>query len=216
MRTKSVKARRVLLLLGLLLALWAAFLLHRFPVGPGASEAAAVTMRTESGQSGAETLELVAGRVMSDAMPPLLRSVPLSPEAQWRIFDLCGQDGDLFCTVMAIANQETRFDASAVGDDGRSIGMMQIHFAYHTERMESLGVTDLTDPVQCAAVGISYIRELADQFQVGTDSQILYLAYNMGPTGARKALARGQYSSSYTRAVAGICEAYRQEFSAGG
>ena len=213
---KTIKARRIGLIFALLLALWAVFLLHRFPVGQGPSEAAAVTVRRESGQSEAETLELVAGRVMSDATPPLLRSVPLSPEAQWRIFDICGQDGDLFCAVMAIANQETGFDPSAVGDMGRSVGMMQIHFAYHTERMASLGVTDLTDPVQCAAVGISYIRELAEMFQVGTDSQILYLAYNMGPTGARKAMARGQYSSGYTRAAAASYEAYRQEFSAGG
>ncbi len=90
MRTRTIKARRLWILAALFLALWGAFLLHRFPVGPGPSEAAAVTLRGESGQSEAETLELVAGRVMSDAMPPLLRSVPLSPEVQWRIFDLCG------------------------------------------------------------------------------------------------------------------------------
>ena len=213
---RTVQKRTPLLIFGLLLTLFAAFQLPLFHVVTGASEATAVQERGESAQSEAETMNLVAGRVLSESTPPLLWSVPLSAEVQWRIFDLCGEDVGLFCSVMAIAHQESRFDAAAVGDSGRSLGMMQINYCYHTERMERLGVSDLTDPVQCAAVGISYIQDLADRFQVGTDSQILYLAYNMGPTGAQKAMARGQYSSSYSRAAADSYEAYRQEFSAGG
>lgn len=141
---------------------------------------------------------------------PLL-SADLEAETQWAIYDLCGQDDSLFCAVMAIAKKETGFRTDAVGDNGVSIGMMQINTNWHTERMEALGVTDLTDPVQCAAVAIDYIEELAETLGVWTDSHYLYMAYNMGPVGARSAITAGTYSTAYSRQVMVDYEAYLAE-----
>lgn len=52
---------------------------------------------------------------------PLLDHADLEPETQWAIFDLCGQDTDLFCATMAIAYHESRFTPDLIGDDGKSI-----------------------------------------------------------------------------------------------
>ena len=127
----------------------------------------------------------------------LLRSVPFDGNTQNAIYELCNGDDDLFCSVMAIGENESQFTATAVGDGGRCVGWMQINYAYHTERMERLGVTDLTDPVQCAAVAIDYLKELSANFG-DTDTHALYMAYNRGPTGARAAMNAGVFSDAYT------------------
>lgn len=132
----------------------------------------------------------------------LLESVPLDAETQATILELCGGDQDTFCAIMAIAWVESRFDTDAVGDNGVSIGMMQVNTRWHTGRMEALGVTDLTDPVQCAAVALDYLRELSEGYGFGwiTDHS-LYMAYNMGPGNARIAIDSGTASSGYSSAA---------------
>lgn len=142
----------------------------------------------------------------------ILESVPLDAQTQSAIFELCGSDPDTFCAIMAIARTESHFDTDAVGDNGVSIGMMQINTRWHTGRMEALGVTDLTDPVQCAAVALDYLRELSEGYGFGwiTDHD-LYMAYNMGPGNARTALNAGTTSSHYSRSVLAAFGEYAAE-----
>lgn len=143
---------------------------------------------------------------------PLLGTADLDPEIQWAIFtEVCGQDPDAFCALMAIACTESRYTADLVGDDGKSVGMMQINTKWHTDRMEALGVTDLTDPVQCAAVALDYLQELARTTESGFNDHALYMAYNMGPSGARRAQAAGITSTDYTEAVLEIYRNYMTE-----
>lgn len=145
----------------------------------------------------------------------ILESVPLDAQTQSAIFELCGSDPDTFCAIMAIARTESHFDTDAVGDNGVSIGMMQINTRWHTGRMEALGVTDLTDPVQCAAVALDYLRELSEGYGFGwiTDHD-LYMAYNMGPGNARTALNAGTTSSHYSRSVLAAFEEFAAEMEA--
>ena len=135
--------------------------------------------------------------------------------ARRRISELCGGDRDTFCAIMAIAWVESRFDTDAVGDNGVSIGMMQVNTRWHTGRMEALGVTDLTDPVQCAAVALDYLRELSEGYGFGwiTDHD-LYMAYKMGPGNARIAIDSGTASSGYSRAALTAYGDYAQEMEA--
>lgn len=81
--------------------------------------------------------------------------------------------------------------------------------------MEALGVTDLTDPVQCAAVALDYLRELSEGYGFGwiTDHD-LYMAYNMGPGNARTALNAGTTSSHYSRSVLAAFEECAAEMEA--
>lgn len=133
---------------------------------------------------------------------PLLK-VPLAAETQWAIFEQCGQDADLFCSVMAIAEVESDFDANLLGDGGDSIGMMQINTRWHTGRMEALGVTDLTDPVQCATVAIDYLLELEGILEAGPGDHRLYVGYNAGPSRAKRTS-----STAYSEMVMEIYQEY--------
>ena len=164
-----------------------------------------VFMSAASERSRTPTAPLPSSEVSTpEATDPvkILESVPLDAQTQSAIFELCGSDPDTFCAIMAIARTESHFDTDAVGDNGVSIGMMQINTRWHTGRMEALGVTDLTDPVQCAAVALDYLRELSEGYGFGwiTDHS-LYMAYNMGPGNARIAIDSGTASSGYSRAA---------------
>ena len=141
---------------------------------------------------------------------PLL-DVPLEAETQWAIFEQCGQDTDLFCAVMAIASVESSFDPQMVGDDGDSIGVMQINTRWHTGRMEVLGVTDLTDPEQCAAVAIDYLLELEGILKAGPEDHRLYIGYNCGPSRAKRT-----GSTAYSEMVMEIYQEYIGEMEVGG
>lgn len=142
---------------------------------------------------------------------PLLATAELAPETQWAIFEACGQDAGTFCITMAIAYIESHYDTDLIGDDGQSFGMMQINTKWHTDRMERLGVTDLTDPVQCATVAIDYLRELDSRYGFEPESDAILMAYNMGPTGARNAMNAGRTSTDYSTAVLKVYRDYLEE-----
>ena len=159
-----------------------------------------------------ETTAPVAESAEPEAPEKILDSVPLDAETQAAIFDLCGQDPELFAAIMAIAEKESGFDTGAVGDSGRSIGMMQINTRWNTDRMAALGVTDLTDPVQCVTVALDVLRELSDLYGFGwvTGHQI-YMGYNMGPGNAGAAIRNGATSSAYSRDVLAAFNGYLEE-----
>lgn len=148
--------------------------------------------------------------------PAQLLDVSLDQETQREIYHECGYDSGLFCTVMAIAYRETggTFQADAVGDNGDSIGMFQINTRWHTDRLERLGVTDLTNPAQCAAVAIDYLEELAEDYGFPWESHDLLMAYSMGPGGAKKALAAGTASTAYSREVLELYQGFMKEMEA--
>ena len=141
---------------------------------------------------------------------PLL-SADLDATTQWAIYDVCDRDNQLFCTVMAIAWKESLYQTDIIGDGGDSIGMMQINTRWNTDRMERLGVTDLTDPVQSAMVAVDLLRELAETFDSGISDTTTLMAYNMGPTGARRAIDAGTYETTYTQEVTAMFQTYLQE-----
>lgn len=140
--------------------------------------------------------------------------IPLEAETQWAIFEACEYDPGLFCFLMAIGQHESRFNPDTQGDGGDSLGVFQINTRWHTGRMEALGVTDLTDTAQCAAVALDYLRELVSRYGFEPESHELCLAYNMGPSGARKALADGITSNSYSESVFSTYQNYLEEMKA--
>ena len=141
---------------------------------------------------------------------PLL-SADLDATTQWAIYDVCDRDDQLFCTVMAIAWKESLYQTDTIGDSGDSIGMMQINTRWNTDRMERLGVTNLTDPVQSSMVAVDLLRELAETFDSGISDTTTLMAYNMGPTGAKRAMDAGTYETTYTQEVIAMLQTYLQE-----
>ena len=124
---------------------------------------------------------------------PLL-SADLDATTQWAIYDVCDRDDQLFCTVMAIAWKESLYQTDTIGDSG-----------------ERLGVTNLTDPVQSSMVAVDLLRELAETFDSGISDTTTLMAYNMGPTGARRAIDAGTYETAYTQEVTAMFQTYLQE-----
>ena len=98
--------------------------------------------------------------------------------------------------VMAVIKKESNFNAGAVGDSGRSLGLMQVQPRWHGERMSKLGITDLLDPYQNVRVGIDYIAELMNK---GKSIEWVLMAYNGGPSYANELWSAGVISKyAYT------------------
>lgn len=105
-----------------------------------------------------------------------LYDVPLSADLQEHIKELCDDYGVDMPLALAIIGQESNYRPDAVGDNGNSLGLMQIQPRWHQGRMDDLGVTDLLDPYQNVTVGIDLLADLIEKG--GTRWAIM--AYNAG------------------------------------
>lgn len=120
--------------------------------------------------------------------------VPLDQGIQKYIFMMCSEcdSCDLDPAVItAIIWKESEFNAGAIGDNGNSLGLMQVQPRWHSERMEKLSATDLLDPYQNIRVGIDYLVEL---YSINDDTEWVLMAYNGGPTYANNLYNEGALS----------------------
>lgn len=112
---------------------------------------------------------------------------------------LCKQYNVRYALIVAMIEQESGYRFDRTGDDGNSIGYMQIYESAHTDRMEALGCEDLSNPFQNVRVGIDYMAELIEKY--GTIQDAL-AAYNYGEKGARENLwSNGIYVYSYNETI---------------
>lgn len=88
--------------------------------------------------------------------------------------------------IKALIEEESGWLTSAEGDDGNSIGLMQIQERWHKERMKRLGVTDLYDPEENITVGCDILSELLNKYGNYKDALSVY---NSGNTEDGKAYA---------------------------
>ena len=138
-------------------------------------------------------------RIVAQVEETALYAVPLEEEYQRYLLELAGEKDIDPRLILAVMFVESSFDAATVGDDGESFGLMQVQPKWHGERMERLGVTDLLNPEQNAAVGVDYLAELIEKYG---DEEMALVAYNAGPTGAYEIwFCRGVYSSDYSQKV---------------
>lgn len=98
-------------------------------------------------------------------------------EVPEEVIELSEELGEKYCIcpelLQAMAWRESRFNPEAV--NGSCIGMMQVSERWHRDRMERLGVTDLTDMRQNMLVATDYLAELADKYG---DIDIVLMVYN--------------------------------------
>lgn len=95
--------------------------------------------------------------------------------------------------VLAIMEQESRFNRRAVGPRG-SLGLMQIRpfvgrAVAKRYRIPWRGPETLYDPVHNVKIGVHYYLELREMFP---STELRLTAYNMGPNGLKRMLRRGQ------------------------
>lgn len=80
--------------------------------------------------------------------------------------------------IKELIKEESGWLLSAEGDDGESIGLMQIQEQWHKARMQRLGVTDLYDPKQNVKVGCDILAELLGKYGNYKDALSVYNSGN--------------------------------------
>lgn len=127
-------------------------------------------------------------------------NVPLSKELQEYIAEICTQyDSVSLPLVLAIIQRETNYDADAIGDNGNSLGLMQIQPQWHESRMERLGVTDLLNPYENVTVGIDILAECIGKYNTLEEALTVY---NAGPSGAEELyFSKGIKANEYALAI---------------
>lgn len=135
--------------------------------------------------------------------------VPISDELQMNIKEICDFYDIETELILAMIKHESGFDAEILGDEENSVGLMQIQPKWHLSRMERLGVTDLSDPVQNVRVGADLLSELIKR---GKGTEWALMAYNGGENMADRLYALGEISL-YAQKVMQYKEEinYRQE-----
>lgn len=108
---------------------------------------------------------------------PKYYNVNLSTEVQDVIFSECEKYGINPSIIIAMIERESGFDRYAIGDDGRSFGLMQVQIKWHIDRMIELDCTDVFDPIKNVKVGIDYLAEMLNTY--GDIAKAL-VAYNGG------------------------------------
>lgn len=104
--------------------------------------------------------------------------VPLDGETQALLHAACEEAGITYELALAVIRKETEFQ-NVMGDNGNSYGYMQIQPRWHEDRMERLGVTDLTDPYSNFRVGCDFLAELLSKYTL----EEALTAYNSGKPG---------------------------------
>jgi len=125
--------------------------------------------------------------------------VPLDTEIQSYIYFLCDAyavDGLDYPLVMAVIEQESRFDADVISATN-DYGLMQINAINHDWLSKQLNINDFNDPYQNIKAGVFVLKNLFEKYQ---DTNKVLMAYNMGETAANKlwnqAINKSYYSTS--------------------
>ena len=128
--------------------------------------------------------------VEEEAFDPVREDIPLDAETQRLLWQACEETGIQYELALAVIWQETDF-RNIKGDGGASAGYMQIQRRWHEDRMERLGVSDLTNPYGNFLVGCDYLAELIEKDR-GLEWALH--SYNGGPSYANKMAKAGKIS----------------------
>ena len=152
-----------------------------------------------------EEVKIIVEKKISLSKTRTYYNVPLDRDLQDHIIDTCEVYGIDPALVISIIKKESEFTPGAVGDNGNSLGLMQIQPRYHSGRMYNLGCDNLLDPYQNVIVGVDL---LSDIFAEGHSVEWTLMAYNGGYDYAYRNMNNGVVSS-YARTVISYAEELR-------
>lgn len=142
---------------------------------------------------------LAASDEAGQAVIEKVYDVPLDAKLQSFIITECENNHIEPAVFFAMIEQESQYNAGAIGDNHKSFGLLQIQPRWHKDRMTKLGCNNLFDPYQNVKVGINYLSELNAKYN---NIDMAVTAYNAGSYGAyKKYFSKGVYQSSYTKSV---------------
>lgn len=121
--------------------------------------------------------------------------VPLDEDLQDHIFATCEEYGVDPALVIAVIERESQFVVDAVGDYGRSLGLMQVQPQWFAVQMAEHGFDNLLDPYQNIVIGVEYLSDLMAE---GKGDTWALMAYNGGPSYAN---SMGGWVSEYATTV---------------
>ena len=108
--------------------------------------------------------------------------ISLEYELQELVWKACEETGCPYELALSVIFCESAY-LNVNGDNGNSIGYMQIQPRWHYDRMERLGVTDLSDPLSNFRVGCDLLAELIEKY-VSVEAALT--CYNTGSPGTSK------------------------------
>lgn len=136
-----------------------------------------------------ENMDVVEG---STVTTKTYYDVNLSYELQDYIIKRCEQYNISPSLVMAIIERESNCNEKAVGDNGNSLGLMQIQPKWHQWRADKLGCLDWYNAYDNVTVGIDILGDLFSKY--GDDVYMVLMAYNGGPSYAERMSSKGEIS----------------------
>jgi hypothetical protein len=86
--------------------------------------------------------------------------------------------------LRGIAATESHFRVKAVGDDGMSLGMFQLHSRWYESRVEKWGYFDPTDPYESVVIAGRIMQENLSAFN--GDLRMAIAAYKQGVRGVQE------------------------------
>lgn len=120
--------------------------------------------------------------------------VPLDAELQTYIDAICVNSPIEPELILAMCEVESQYNPDAVGDNGRSLGLLQINPGWHMERMVRLQCPDLMNPYNNITVALDILEELYEDYD-GNIEKVL-MAYNGGHAYAESRTEPSEYALS--------------------
>lgn len=124
----------------------------------------------------------------------------LSHDLQVHMQDMCEKYGVPYALALAMADVESRFDPDAASRTN-DYGLMQINKGNH-DWLRGLGMDPMTHEGNIEA-GVYMIGQHLETYG---DTEKALMAYNNGPSGARRLWEAGTYQTDYTRKVMAALE----------
>lgn len=128
--------------------------------------------------------------------------IDLAPEYQVYMHEMCEKIGVPFELAIATCWAESRYnpgDYNSNSDGTVDVGLFQINECNWEWFREIFGeLWDPYEPYDSIDAGLYYIQYC---MQFDDDPRVFMMAYNMGPTGARRHWNKGTWSSKYSRAL---------------
>lgn len=125
--------------------------------------------------------------------------IPLAYDFQDYVAEKCVGTGITPTLVYAMVECESGYQTDVIGDNGHSVGLMQIQQRWHQADMDAVGANDLTDPYDNVATGIYILSSL---IQRGNGECWAVTAYNAGPAVADKYMQAGELSEYFIKVKA--------------
>lgn len=129
-------------------------------------------------------------------------NIPLSDELQRHTIYLCEQYSVPVRVAFAVMYYESRYNPTAISEDGRDFGLMQIRDVNH-EWLKAHGVHDVMNAKQNILGGVIILSKAID---ANSTMNRALMAYNFGQTGAERCFAKGVYSTEYSMKVMDYAE----------